>query len=329
MESTRESASESDIEALYEYLMTQANYFTQADIPRSSTEPVGNARANRKSVYPFKLTIIGDLEYFIPWIENGAHVASIGLQQAVTYKNKRYYTASINQDGTYNLIEGGPENIRIIAQSNIPYKDLILPDSHFIPGSQSIDDLNFYLKRLKLSAQNASNILLKLHNNPDVLYEHYKMQKRNRLTQQIVKEWLSDQANQIFDKIKKIYSAERNLRNIDADNTISQVKKILDNFVSSVLQLIIPREVDEYRKMERQEAVVREERKMERKRLAAVVQEEMKEEEKRRDKSNISRPPNRERSRSPPIRRGGKSMKPKQHRNSKTQKKRQRKNQKK
>lgn len=316
---------DASIEALYEYLMKQANYFTQADIPRSSTEPVGNARANRKSVYPFKLTIIGDLEYFISWIENGAHVASIGLQQAVLYKDKKYYTAKINSDGTYNLTEGGQENMGNIVKSNIPYKDLDLHDSHFIPGSQSIDNLNFYLKRLIFSAKNASNILSKLHKNPNVLYENYNMRKDNRLTPQIVKEWLSDQANQIFDKIKKIYSAERNLRNRDAAVTISEVKKILDEFVSRVLQLIIPIEVYEYREMERQKAVVREERK----RLAAVVEKDKEAEKIRRVKGDTPRDPRRERSRSPPIRRGGKSMKPKQHRNSKTQKKRQRKNQKK
>jgi hypothetical protein len=290
-------------------MASSASTYTKEDMPGPSVVPVGHARANRRAVYEdYKSKFIGDLKFFITWIKNGAPVAVIGLRQAVTYAGQRYYTESITEDGTYNLSNGEVPSKLVILYENIPYEKLILPDSHFVRGSLSINDLQFYLEKLELDVTNTTTVLLTLLDNPNVLYEHYNIGRRNRLTSRIVREWLSDQATKIFDKIKEFNIAKRKLRNRDAEEIISKVDTILDKFVSKVLHLIIPRELDKYYKDEM-------EREMEMEKGIRV------EKENRRDRSR-SRSPARERVRpeSPPYhKKGGK----------RTQKKRQRKNQKK
>ena len=315
---------DSEIEALYEYLKKQSSAYTQEDIQDSSVVSKAYTRANRKSVYKFKPSIIGDVKFFSRWIEHGAHVAVIEeFQQPVVYNGKTYYTEEINKDGNYNLSNGKVASKLVILHRNIPYGKLILPDSHFIPGSLSIYDLQSYLKRLRLSAQNTSTVLLTLSDNQNVLYDHYNIGRRNRLTQQNVKEWLSKQANQIFDKIKEFNSEKQKLRDINRNAVIIiiNVKTILDKFVSKVLQPIIPQEVNTYMEMERER---------ERRVVANAVNSNVKishitGKKNPRDEIEdkmLTKRLNR-------SNQGGKSMKPKQHRNSKTQKKRQHKNQKK
>jgi hypothetical protein len=320
MESSASAIDEeaSAIKALYEYLKKQSSAYTQEDIQDSSVVPEGHARDNRKSVYKFKPSIIGDVKFFITWIKNGAPVAVIGLRQAVTYAGQRYYTESITEDGTYNLSNGEVPSKLVILYENIPYEKLILPDSHFVRGSLSINDLQFYLEKLELDVTNTTTVLLTLLDNPNVLYEHYNIGRRNRLTSRIVREWLSDQATKIFDKIKEFNIAKRKLRNRDAEEIISKVDTILDKFVSKVLHLIIPRELDKYYKDEM-------EREMEMEKGIRV------EKENRRDRSR-SRSPARERVRPESLTRGRvRPESPPYHKKGgkRTQKKRQRKNQKK
>lgn len=325
-------------------MASSASTYTKEDMPGPSVVPVGHARANRRAVYEdYKSKFIGDLKFFITWIKNGAPVAVIGLRQAVTYAGQRYYTESITEDGTYNLSNGEVPSKLVILYENIPYEKLILPDSHFVRGSLSINDLQFYLDKLKLDVTNIQSIFLKLHSDQNALSSNFTMKSRTGYFGYKTKPskgevWLRDQAKQIFDKIKDFYSAKQNLRNRDAADTISDVDTILDKFVG-VLQLIIPREIHTYYDMEK-----------ERERQAEI------EERRRRVEGDTPRDHRRERSRSPvidhnrsirghespprrsvrperghgsPVKPGGKSMKPKQHRNSKTQKKRQHKNQKK
>jgi hypothetical protein len=196
-------------------------------------------------------------------------------------------------------------------------------------GLQTKNGLKDMVERLRLNVTNITLIFSELHQDQDTLRKNFTMKSQTTIIGDKTKssngnEWLSKQANQIFDKITDFYSAKRVLRNRDAADTISEVKDILDEFVG-VIQSIIPREVDKYYDTERR----------------AEMQEE-----RRRVERDTPRDPRRERSRSPintkivsnrstrghgspERRRGGKSMKPKQHRNSKTQKKRQCKNQKK
>ncbi len=333
-------ASTSDMrKALYDY--------TQADIPGSSVVPVGDARANRRDFYErYKLKFIGDLKLFISWIKSGALIEVIDVGDLVKYQDKQLHIASINPDGTFNLSENTSfidrTNQRLVNRDeifvkNVHYNDVIRVNPDNRSGVVSKPGLKIMVDDLILSVKNISDILLELKN-PKALGENFTIKTRtgyygNKTNSSKGKDWLSDQAKQFFGKITEFYDVIRNLRNRDAADTIHEVKKILDKFVSECLQLIIPTEIKEYNDSEMER-----ERKRDRERRAAVAEKDMEEERGRRVKGDTPRNFRKERSRSispvrgrgSPIRlRGGKSMKPKQHRNSKTQKKRQRKNQKK
>lgn len=316
----------------------RAEAYLLADINSNSVVPVHDARANRSAVYkPYKSKIIGDLKFFINWIKNGARVAVIGLRQAVEYKwdGQKYYTESINKDGTYNLTKGGQENMKNIVKINIPYEDLILHDSHFVRGSLSINALQIYLEKLKLDVKNIQSIFLKLHLEKSKLRTNFTVKSQTTIIGDKTRffkgnDWLKDQAIQIFDKIKELNRAKQELgylRNRDTADTISDVEKILDELVE-VLYLIIPiPEVVKYI-MERER-----ERKSEKQAVAHAPNSNIVYPSvignKRKNPLDAKEDERFNTRYKPAIPAGGKSMKPKQHQNSKTQKKRQRKNQKK
>ena len=308
--------------------MMSASEYTSLDIPGPSVVSVGDARDNRRDLYEsYKTNFIGDLIFFINWIKSGAPIEVIELQDPVLYKDtdgsiKNVYVTEINPDGTFTLSQGGFKYQETVVAKNVPYESVqrVNPDNR--SGVQTKPGLTNMVEKLRLDVTNIISIFSELHQDSKALRENFTMKSHKGHYGDYTKSakgnnWLSNQAKQIFDKITDFYSAKQNLRNRDAREIITEVKKILDKFVG-VLQLIIPREIHTYYDMEKK-----------RERQAEI------EERGRRVEGDTPRDHRRERSRSPtrghgspPRRRGGKSMKPKQHRNRQTQKK-QRKNQKK
>ena len=276
-------------------------------------------------------------------MNRGAPVEVIEVGDLVTYPSTfgetQLHIKAINPDGTFTLSQVGLRYQENVVAENVPYESVqrVNPDNR--SGVQTKNGLTIMVDKLRLDVTNIILIFSKLHQDSNALRKNFTTKSHKGHYDDKTKSlkgnnWFSDQANQFFDKITEFYRAKKVLRNRDAADTISEVKKILDKFVSECLQLIIPREVDKYYDNE-----------SERKKQA-----EMEEERIRRVERDTPRHPRRERSRSrsrspsnteivsnrstrghgsPERRRGGKSMKPKQRRNGKTQKKRQRKNQKK
>jgi hypothetical protein len=60
------------------YINRMASAYTEEDMPGPSVVAVGDARANRRDFYEsYKTKFIGDLNFFINWIESGAPVEVI------------------------------------------------------------------------------------------------------------------------------------------------------------------------------------------------------------------------------------------------------------
>ena len=333
--STRASAIASAIASAGPYL--------QADINVNPVVPVSVSHANRKAFLKKgdKLNVIGDLEFFINWMDLGAHIDDTDNGNLVTYAGQRYYIASINPDYTLNLSKKKPVIQQghyvyedTIVYTNVPYESVqrVNPDNR--SGVVSIPGLKAMVEKLELDV---TDIQSELHSDQNALSLKYTIRPNtnslgDKTRRDKGEDWLRDQAIPIFNKIKKFYSKKRNLGNRDARKIITKVETILDELLK-VLEPIIP-EVAEYireRKRERESERERERRAEAHAPNSNVVSSSVigNKRKNRLDEKEDEMLTKRLLTESNQSKSGGKSMKPKQHRNSKTQKKRQRKNQKK